>query len=75
MYIFDNSEKKVIGGPLVIGGDSPVTKYRSEGEGRTFWAYNGNEVFYEEHRLYGALDEIQRLRDLVDELELRERGF
>ncbi len=61
MYMFDNSEKKVIGGPITIDDDEPVTKYRAESDGRTFWAYNGMEVFYEDERFYGALDEIWRL--------------
>jgi len=61
MSVFDTSEKKVIGGPVVIDGDGPVTKYRAESDGRTFWAYNGTEVFYDGERMFSALDTIERL--------------
>ena len=57
--VFDRSTKTVIAGPVVIDGDDPVSKYRADG--RTFWAYNGSEVFYADERLYAALDEIWRL--------------
>jgi len=61
MNFFDNSKKTIIAGPITIGDDDPVTKYRTESDGRTFWAYNGMEVFYEDERMYHALDEICRL--------------
>ena len=67
MYFFDSSEKKIIAGPIVIGDDDPVTKYRAESDDRTFWAYNGSEVFYEGDRLYHALDEIDRLTSETEE--------
>lgn len=61
-YVFDRSEKVVIAGPITIGDDEPVTKYRStEDPDRTFWAYNGSEVFYEDERMYHALDMIWKL--------------
>lgn len=59
--VFDRSEKKVIAGPITLGDDAPVTKYRAESDGRTFWAYNSMEVFYEGERLYAALDRIVEL--------------
>ena len=62
MHVFDKSHKE-IGGPITIGDDDPVTKYRAESDGRTFWAYNGMEVFYEDERMYAALDEIERLTE------------
>jgi len=60
-YVFDKSNKVIIAGPITIGDDEPVNKYRVESDGRTFWAYNGMEVFYEDERLYGALDRIEAL--------------
>ena len=67
--IFDKSEKKIISGPLRIADHAPVTKYRAESDGRTFWAYNGMEVFYPDERQYDLFDEIERLGDnaVVDE--------
>lgn len=62
MHVFDRSEKKIIAGPMVVGDDEPVTKYRAESDGRTFWAYNGVEVFYDDERLYAAYDEIWKSR-------------
>jgi hypothetical protein len=62
MYVFDLSEKEVIGGPITLEDDDPVTKYRAASDGRTFWAYNRSEVFYEDERMYAALDEIEHLR-------------
>ena len=59
--VFDRSHKEIIGGPVIIEDDEPATKYRAESDGRTFWAYNGMEVFYEDERLYGALDRIEAL--------------
>lgn len=67
MWFLDNSEKKIIGGPITIGDDDPVTKYQAESNGRTFWAYNGMEVFYEDERTYGILDEVLRLQNLIDQ--------
>lgn len=67
--IFDRSEKKVIAGPLTIGGDAPVTKYKAESDGRTFWAYNGSEVFYEDERLYAAFDRIVELETRLTKVE------
>lgn len=64
MNFFDNSNKKIVGGPIIIGDDEPVTKYQAESDGRTFWVYNGSEVFYEGERLYDALDEILRLKQM-----------
>ena len=64
MMVFDRSHKEIIGGPITIEDDEPATKYRAESDGRTFWAYNGMEVFYEDERMYGALD-------LIDELQAR----
>lgn len=67
MYALDHSEKEVIAGPITLWGDAPVTKYRAD-DGRTFWAYNGMEVFYEDERLYAALDEIWRQRRAMESL-------
>ena len=61
--IFDRSQKEIVGGPITIADDEPVTKYRAESDGRTFWAYNSMEVFYEDERLYAALDRIKELQD------------
>lgn len=69
MNFLDNSEKKIIAGPITIEEDEPVTKYQAQSDGRTFWAYNGCEVFYEDERLYGALDEIWRLMEMIKEVE------
>ena len=68
-YIFDNSDKQIIAGPITLNGDDPVTKYRERSNGRTFWAYNGEEVFYEGERLYAALDEIELLQSINTELK------
>jgi hypothetical protein len=65
--MFDNSEKKIIGGPITLADDEPVTKYQADSDGRMFWAYNSYEVFYAGERMYLALDEIQRLKALIDE--------
>jgi hypothetical protein len=59
--VLDRSHKKKIGGPITLGDDDPVTKYKAESDGRMFWAYNGMEVFYDDERMYAALDEIERL--------------
>lgn len=61
MSIFDKSAKSIVGGPLTIKDDEPVTKYMAESDGRVFWAYNGMEVIYPGERLYDALDEIESL--------------
>lgn len=61
MNVLDRSHKKKIGGPITLGDDDPVTKYKAESDGRMFWAYNGMEVFYADERMYAALDEIERL--------------
>jgi len=61
MNALDDSKKTVIAGPITIGDDDPVTKYQAESDGRTFWAYNGMEVFYEDERFYHALDKIWAL--------------
>lgn len=63
--ILDKSEKVVIEEPIKIGDDNPVTKYKAKSDGRTFWAYNDLEVFYEDERLYHALDEIARLKKML----------
>lgn len=65
---FDDSKKNIIAGPITIGDDSPVTKYQAESDGRTFWAYNGMEVFYPDERHYHALD---RIWELEEELRIR----
>ena len=70
-YVFDRSEKKVIAGPIVINGDAPVSKYQAESDGRTFWAYNGSEVFYDDERLYDALDYIVKLEAEVERLTIK----
>ena len=67
MYALDRSKKEVIAGPITIGDDDSVTKYKAEG--RTFWAYNGMEVFYEDERLYAALDEIVRLETELEDYQ------
>jgi DNA repair exonuclease SbcCD ATPase subunit len=54
-------DMKIIGGPITVSDDDPVTKYRVESDGRTFWAYSSMEVFYDDERMYDALDEIDRL--------------
>lgn len=59
--IFDNSDRKIIAGPITIGDDDSATKYRVGSYGRTFWAYNGSEVFYSGERMYDALDRIVKL--------------
>lgn len=64
-FVFDRSEKKVIAGPITLEGDAPATKYQAESDGRTFWAYNGSEVFYKGERLYGALDRIVELEAIL----------
>lgn len=69
MFALDRSEKVPIAGPIKIGDDEPVTKYRAESDGRTFWAYNGSEVFYDYERMYHALDEIWRLMQEAEDGE------
>ena len=66
MFTFDSSEKKVIEEPIKIGDDEEVTKYQAESDGRMYWAYNGCEVFYPGERLYHALDEIAKLKKLLN---------
>ena len=66
--VFDRSHKEIIGGPVIIEDDEPATKYRAESDGRTFWAYNGMEVFYEDERLYGALDRIEALEAALNDI-------
>lgn len=62
----DIEPKKIIGGPIRIGDDGPIVKYQAE-DGTTFWAHNGMEVFYADERMYAALDEIERLCNIIDE--------
>ena len=71
MNALDDSKKTVIAGPITIGDDDPVTKYQAESDGRTFWAYNGMEVFYEDERFYHALDKIWALE--AENLQLTAR--
>lgn len=66
-YVFDNS-KKIPLASLTIGDDDTVAKYKAESDGRMFWAYNGMEVFYDGERMYHALDEIVRLKMIINEL-------
>ncbi len=73
--MFDDSEKIVIAGPITIGDDDPITKYRAESDGRTFWAFNNMEVFYSDDRGYDWLDEIWKLKARIKELERQIQNF
>lgn len=68
MWALDMSNKKNIGGPIIVGDDNPITKYQAWSDERKFWAYNEFEVFYEGERLYHALDEIERLQGMLNKL-------
>jgi len=49
-------------GEPVVFDDELFVKYRIPTQGdRDFWYLNSMEVWYEDERFYGALDEIQRL--------------
>ena len=65
IHALDRSEKEIIAGPMTIGDDDAVTKYRAASDGREFWAFNGYEVFYSDERGFAWLDEIWRLRQAI----------
>lgn len=71
MSELDKSKKIIIAGPMTIGDDEPVTKYRAESDGRTFWAFNNSEVFYSDERGYAWLDEIWQLRQEIKEARIQ----